>query len=149
MGFWGFGVLGFWGTHYFELTQLTQEYAEAANVHLAAAEHGGGVVFLHEVREGPASQSYGLQVAQLAGVPPAVIRAARKHLTGLEENAARVTRPQFDLFAANQPMLSAAKPAAAQHPVLERLRAVKPDELTPRAALDLLYELRQDLDRNP
>jgi DNA mismatch repair protein MutS len=137
-------------THYFELTQLTQEYAEAANVHLAAAEHGGGVVFLHEVREGPASQSYGLQVAQLAGVPPAVIRAARKHLTGLEENAARVTRPQFDLFAANQPMLSAPEaPQPAQHPVLERLRAVKPDELTPRAALDLLYELRQDLDRNP
>ncbi len=133
-------------THYFELTQLAQEYTEAANVHLAAAEQAGGVVFLHEVREGPASQSYGLQVAQLAGVPPAVIRAARKHLTDLEENAARVTRPQFDLFAANQAAMVPEEPQAAEHPLLERLRAIKPDELTPRAALDVLYELRQQLD---
>jgi len=134
-------------THYFELTQLTQEYSEAVNVHLAAAEHGGGVVFLHEVREGPASQSYGLQVAQLAGVPPAVIRAARKHLTDLEEQAARVTRPQLDLFAANQAVMAPQEEVQAPlHPLLERLRAVQPDELTPRAALDILYELRKDLD---
>ena len=137
-------------THYFELTQLTQEYPEAANVHLAAAEHAGGVVFLHEVREGPANQSYGLQVAQLAGVPPAVIRAARKHLTDLEEQAARVTRPQLDLFASNDAVIKAVdtEPKAQEHPLLERLRAVKPDELTPRAALDILYELHQGLDKD-
>jgi DNA mismatch repair protein MutS len=137
-------------THYFELTQLAQEYTEAVNVHLAAAEHAGGVVFLHEVREGPASQSYGLQVAQLAGVPPAVIRAARKHLTDLEDQAARLTRPQLDLFASNDAVIKAAdEPAAAapDHPMLERLRAIKPDELTPRAALDLLYELHQEIDK--
>ena len=134
-------------THYFELTQLAQEYGEAVNVHLAAAEHAGGVVFLHEVRDGPASQSYGLQVAQLAGVPAAVIRAARKHLTDLEEQAARVTRPQLDLFASNDALIkSADAPMPAEHPLLERLRAVKPDELTPRAALDILYELRQELE---
>ena len=138
-------------THYFELTQLAQEYSEAVNVHLAAAEHGGGVVFLHEVREGPASQSYGLQVAQLAGVPPPVIRAARKHLTDLEEQAARVTRPQLDLFASNDAVIKSGDPLqdaapVDTHPLLERLRAIKPDELTPRAALDLLYELRQEID---
>jgi len=138
-------------THYFELTQLTQEYPEAVNVHLAAAEHGGGVVFLHEVREGPASQSYGLQVAQLAGVPPPVIRAARKHLTDLEEQAARVTRPQLDLFASNDAVISSGQDAQPEKAgdnaaLLERLRAIRPDELTPRAALDLLYELRQEMD---
>jgi len=81
-------------------------------------------VFLHEVRDGPASQSYGLQVAQLAGVPPAVIRAARKHLTDLEENAARVTRPQFDLFAANQASMVPEELEPTEHPLLERLRYV-------------------------
>ena len=145
-------------THYFELTQLANEYTEAANVHLAAAEHNGSVVFLHEVRAGPASQSYGLQVAQLAGVPPAVIRAARKHLTDLEEQAVRVTRPQLDLFAVNGAAADtasgvAAAPAGAvsglpEHPVLERLRAIHPDALTPRAALDALYALREEIDKH-
>ena len=133
-------------THYFELTQLTGEFPEAANVHLSAAEHAGGVVFLHEVRDGPASQSYGLQVAQLAGVPPAVIRAARKHLNELEEQAARVARPQRDLFAAADMSVSEPEaPAPAEHPLVERLRALKPDELTPRAALDALYALKEEL----
>ncbi len=138
-------------THYFELTQLAVEYTEAVNVHLAAAEHAGGVVFLHEVRDGPASQSYGLQVAQLAGVPPAVIRAARKHLTDLEEQALRVTRPQLDLFAASTATPASVTPAAeapAEHPLIERLRAIHPDELTPRAALDALYALREELDHH-
>ncbi len=133
-------------THYFELTQLANDYPECANVHLAAAEHGGGVVFLHEVRDGPASQSYGLQVAQLAGVPPAVIRAARKHLTNLEEQAARVTRPQRDLFAHAGVQAEPAAPAA-EHPLIERVRAIKPDELTPRAALDALYALHEELNK--
>ncbi len=136
-------------THYFELTQLAGEYPECANVHLAAAEHAGGVVFLHEVRDGPASQSYGLQVAQLAGVPPAVIRAARKHLADLEEHAARVTRPQRDLFTASDLRVEEPEPApAADHPLIERLRAIKPDELTPRAALDALYALREELKKH-
>ncbi len=136
-------------THYFELTQLPDEYPEAANVHLAAAEHEGGVVFLHEVQEGPASQSYGLQVAQLAGVPAAVIRAARKHLTDLEEQAARVTRPQRDLFATNDARVSEpATQPASEHPFMERLRSLKPDELTPREALDALYALKEEMDKH-
>ena len=92
-------------THYFELTQLPAEFPHAANVHLSAVEHGHGIVFLHAVSEGPANQSYGLQVAQLAGVPNAVIRAARKHLAHLEQQSAAQPAPQLDLFAAPMPML--------------------------------------------
>ncbi|CAJ7797367.1 DNA mismatch repair protein MutS [Burkholderia pseudomallei] len=132
-------------THYFELTQLPAEFPQAANVHLSAVEHGHGIVFLHAVEEGPANQSYGLQVAQLAGVPAPVIRAARnKHLAHLEQQSAAQATPQLDLFAAppvvdepecNEP------PAATPHPALERLLELDPDDLKPRDALDLLYEL--------
>src|SRR6202012_3501306 len=85
-------------THYFELTQLPESHPTAANVHLSAVEHKDTIVFLHAVQAGPASQSYVLQVAQLAGVPPAVIKAARKHLARLESQALDAT-PQLDLFA--------------------------------------------------
>jgi len=138
-------------THYFELTQLPSEFPQAANVHLSAVEHGHGIVFLHAVNEGPASQSYGLQVAQLAGVPAAVIRAARKHLVHLEQQSAGQPAPQLDLFAtpvedqfvedAPEPEPEPADPAAAR--VAERLRALDPNELRPRDALDLLYELHE------
>ena len=141
--------LTLFATHYFELTQLDLEYPEVANVHLAAAEHDGGVVFLHEVRDGPASQSYGLQVAQLAGVPPPVIRAARRHLADLEEQAARMTRPQLDLFNASPAPTVTPEPEPHMHPALARLAEIKPDELTPRAALDLLYEIKRLADEAP
>ncbi|MGA7777981.1 MAG: DNA mismatch repair protein MutS [Paraburkholderia sp.] len=138
-------------THYFELTQLPAEFPQAANVHLSAVEHGHGIVFLHAVSEGPANQSYGLQVAQLAGVPGAVIRAARKHLAHLEQQSAAQPTPQLDLFAA--PLMledadddsRAAPPpptlTVAEQALIERLRAIDPNELRPRDALDLLYEL--------
>ncbi len=84
-------------THYFELTRLAEEYRQVANVHLDAVEHKDKIVFLHALEEGPASQSYGIQVAQLAGVPAAVVRAAKKHLAKLEEEAASRS-PQGDLF---------------------------------------------------
>lgn len=142
-------------THYFELTQLPDEFAHAANVHLSAVEHGQGIVFLHAVSEGPASQSYGLQVAQLAGVPAAVIRAARKHLALLEQQSLMHATPQLDLFAAPAPGHAphhAAEAASEReatvdtdpvaHPALTRLQAIDPDDLRPREALDLLYELR-------
>jgi DNA mismatch repair protein MutS len=139
-------------THYFELTQLPAEFPQAANVHLSAVEHGHGIVFLHAVDEGPANQSYGLQVAQLAGVPAAVIRAARKHLAHLEQQSAAQPAPQLDLFATPAPMLQDAnddeddapvQSNAATHAVVERLRAIDPNELRPRDALDLLYELHE------
>ena len=86
-------------THYFELTALPDEIATAGNVHLDAAEHAGEVVFLHSVRDGPASQSYGIQVARLAGVPAAVLNDARQRLIALEENhQERGASSQQDLF---------------------------------------------------
>ncbi|TDV38146.1 DNA mismatch repair protein MutS [Paraburkholderia caballeronis] len=136
-------------THYFELTQLPAEFPQAANVHLSAVEHGHGIVFLHAVDEGPANQSYGLQVAQLAGVPGAVIRAARKHLVYLEQQSAGQPTPQLDLFAApaDAPTIVEDAPEPQADPVAaavaERLRALDPNELRPREALDLLYELHE------
>jgi DNA mismatch repair protein MutS len=143
-------------THYFELTQLPETHASAANVHLSAVEHKDSIVFLHAVQDGPASQSYGLQVAQLAGVPPAVIRAARKHLARLESQALDAT-PQLDLFAAAPcddasevdiaaeapPAAAAAAAAAEESPALTLLDTIDPDALTPREALERLYELKR------
>ncbi len=129
-------------THYFELTQLAESIPQVANVHVAAAESRGKVVFLHEVREGPANQSYGLAVAQLAGVAPAVVKRARALLVQLEERAAG-TRPQLDLFAAGAPVATAAEIEREHDPLRERLESIEVDALTPRAALDLLYELRE------
>ncbi len=136
--------LTLFATHYFELTALAAHHPAAINVHLAAAEGRSGVVFLHEVREGPASRSYGLQVARLAGVPSAVIRAAGIVLQRLEERA-REGDSQFDLFAAPvgpEPEPPAGTAVADPDPVLVRLLALDPEELSPRDALDLVYELR-------
>ena len=130
-------------THYFELTELAVRFREVANVHFDAIEHKDHIVFLHSVEEGPANQSYGLQVAQLAGVPSSVIRAARRNLQALEEKGA-AAHPQGDLFST-----AAAAPepeAPAEHAVLGLLRAVDPDALTPRDALQMLYQLRKQLD---
>ena len=123
-------------THYFELTQLVNEYRQLANVHLDAKEHGADLVFLHAVEEGPASQSYGIQVARLAGVPSPVILAARRHLRELED-AQLQPGPQGDLFAAHLP-----HDAPPPHPALDQLRELDPDALTPKAALEILYALK-------
>lgn len=146
-------------THYFELTRLPEEFAHAANVHLSAVEHQDGIVFLHTVDEGPASQSYGLQVAQLAGVPGAVIRQARRRLVELERQSLQGPSPQMDLFVAPCPEDPAAMPDSpaqadrvaepAPHPVLTQLASLDPDELRPREALDALYALKALLDGSP
>jgi DNA mismatch repair protein MutS len=130
-------------THYFELTQLANEYKQLANVHLDAKEHGTDLVFLHAVEEGPASQSYGIQVARLAGVPSPVIHAARRHLRELED-AQLQPGPQGDLFAAHLP-----NDAPPPHPALDQLRELDPDTLTPKAALDMLYALKALTDTSP
>ena len=136
-------------THYFELTTLTTEVDGCANVHLDATEHGDGIVFLHAVKEGPANRSYGLQVAQLAGVPREVIGQARRYLEALEsqrdqregaEGAGRAGHAQKEL-----PLFAPPEPPPAD-PLREALAALDPDELTPRAALDALYRLRRLLD---
>ncbi|MGA0114732.1 MAG: DNA mismatch repair protein MutS [Burkholderiales bacterium] len=128
-------------THYFELTQLASEFRQVANVHLDAVEHKDRIVFLHSVEEGPADRSFGLQVAQLAGVPPAVIRSARKHLAELEA-AAAAQAPQGDLFSAKTSSAAAA-PSPEPHPAVDLLRDCDPDALSPRDALELLYRLRE------
>jgi DNA mismatch repair protein MutS len=131
--------LTLFATHYFELTQLAEQLPQIANVHVAAAQARGKVVFLHEVRDGPASQSYGLAVAQLAGVAAPVVRRARAMLAQLEERAAG-TRPQLDLFSATQ-----AQPAAPAtvDTLRTRLDGVDVDALSPRDALELVYELKR------
>ena len=126
-------------THYFELTSLPATVPATANVHLAAAEYKQRIVFLHQVEEGPASQSYGVQVARLAGVPKPVLQLARARLNELE--AAAHPR-QDDLFAAPAPVSTPIEAEPEPDPLRTRLEAVDPDELTPKQAMDLLYELK-------
>jgi DNA mismatch repair protein MutS len=125
-------------THYFELTRLNEEFQQLANVHLSAIEHQHTIVFLHSVNEGAASQSYGLQVAALAGVPQSVIRNAKKQLRALEQNSA-AQNPQGDLFDHKRVEIEAPK----EHPLLEELRNLQPDELSPKEALERLYQLKK------
>jgi DNA mismatch repair protein MutS len=130
--------LSLFATHYFEMTRLALEYKAVANVHLDAVEHKDSIVFLHAVAEGPASQSYGLQVAALAGVPRAVIRQARRYLQMLED--ASVSRGnQTDLFAKTPEQ----EPEPAADALREALQKANPDELSPREALELLYRLKK------
>ncbi len=139
-------ALTLFATHYFEITRLPAEVPGAANVHLAAAESSSGIVFLHEVQAGPASRSYGIQVAQRAGLPPAVIRHASRELSRLEAQGAPT--PQLDLFsAASSSDDSGAAPedhAEAESALRSALAQIDPDQLTPREALDLLYRLRNE-----
>lgn len=127
-------------THYFELTRLGHDYPECANVHLGAVEHGHSIVFLHAVQDGPASQSYGIEVAALAGIPPAVVRDAKRRLRALE-NREVASGAQDDLFA------SLPEPEAAQvsHPALSALADLDPDAMTPREAMEALYALKKQL----
>lgn len=152
-------ALTLFATHYFELTRLPSEDPTAANVHLAAAESPTGIVFLHEVRPGPASRSYGIQVAQRAGIPAAVIRHASKELSRLETLG--VATPQLDLFGAGSveeapaafaPAPSTAHDSASNDKDIEnalalrdKLRDIDPNQLSPREALDLLYALHEDI----
>ncbi|MCR4302727.1 MAG: DNA mismatch repair protein MutS [Gallionella sp.] len=124
-------------THYFELTRLSEEFTQLSNVHLAAIEHQHSIVFLHSVNEGAASQSYGLQVAALAGVPNEVIRAAKKQLRALEQNSAAQS-PQGDLFD-HRPEIHEPE----EHPVLKALYELHPDELSPKEALEAIYRLKK------
>jgi DNA mismatch repair protein MutS len=145
-------------THYFELTALADQVDGCANVHLDATEHADSLVFLHAVRDGPANRSFGLQVAQLAGVPRDVIGAARRYLAQLEAGslaqlrAAAGPQAELPLFTATPPVAPAqsqgpptppAPPPPLHDELHRRLTALEPDELTPRRALELLYELRQ------
>ena len=130
--------LTLFATHYFELTRIVDEFKQAANVHLDAAEHGKGIVFLHKVEEGAANQSYGIQVAQLAGIPKSVVASAKRKLAQLESNQVSQSNGQPDMFAAN-----VVAEAAPLHPAVEALESIQPDDLTPKQALELLYKLKE------
>jgi DNA mismatch repair protein MutS len=133
-------ALTLFATHYFELTTLADGLPAVTNVHLDATEYEHELVFLHRVKEGAADRSYGLQVAQLAGVPKAVIAMARRYLQELERN-----RPAATTEAAPQMALFEAPPPS---PVIEELRALDPDGLSPREALEMLYYFKRSLDNN-
>ena len=143
--------LTLFATHYFELTRLPENHPSAFNMHLSALEQGQNIVFLHHIQDGAAEKSYGIAVAKLAGLPPAALKSARRHLAALEEQAAD---RQLNLFAtadndANDDD-SDDNPAhhpAIPHPIAEKLHAINPDDLTARAALDLVYELKQLADK--
>jgi DNA mismatch repair protein MutS len=130
--------MNLFATHYFELTRLALEHKDVANVHLDAVEHKDTVVFLHAVEEGPASRSYGLQVAALAGVPKPVVRQAQKYLQLLEDSSL-ARGNQDDLF--SRKTEREAEPAT--DPLRDEVLKVNPDELTPREALELLYRLKK------
>jgi DNA mismatch repair protein MutS len=125
-------------THYFELTRIVDEFKYAVNVHLDAVEHGSNIVFMHKVEEGAANQSYGLQVAQLAGIPKSVVNAAKRKLTQLENNQVASSSEQLDMFANNSIVQE-----SVLHPVVAELELIKPDDLTPREALEVLYRLKE------
>jgi DNA mismatch repair protein MutS len=141
----GIGSFTLFATHYFELTALAAEIENCANVHLDAVEHGAGIVFMHAVKDGPASQSYGLQVAALAGVPRAVIARARGYLEALE---ARSLEPGVNDIATRhrQRELPLSPPPAGPpppDPLRAALETLDPDRLSPRDALQALYDLKE------
>ena len=122
-------------THYFEMTTLPEQFDTIANVHLDAVEHGERIVFLHAVKDGPANQSYGLQVAALAGVPRKVIEAARDKLERLERETHASNNEGLDQLPLFQ--------EPAEDPLRDRLDAMDPDNMTPRQALESLYQLKK------
>lgn len=136
------GAYTLFATHYFELTQIPERYDNARNVHLDAIEHGDKIVFLHQLKAGPANQSYGLQVAQLAGVPSDVIVAAKAKLMELESNRLRPSQQensvQTDLFSH---IVESAQPSEVER----YLSQLNPDELSPKQALEQLYLLQAKL----
>ncbi len=127
-------------THYFELTSLANDLDACVNVHLDATEHGEQLIFLHTVKEGPANQSYGLQVAALAGVPPKVITAARKYLHELERHSAQTHAPRLQ-----QELQLDVPPVVVieDHVAVTALSKINPDDLTPKQALEALYRLKE------
>lgn len=139
-------------THYFELTKLPEAHATAVNMHLSALEKGKDIVFLHHIEPGPASKSYGIAVAKLAGLPNRALKAAQKHLNDLENQAA-ANRPQLDIFSAMPSENGAEEEEKEQeiepvdnlqaNELAEALAQIQPDNLTPREALDALYRLKE------
>lgn len=125
-------------SHYFELTLLAEQIETLANVHLDAVEHDDNIIFMHAVQEGAASKSFGLQVAQLAGIPKPVINRAKQRLSELERQEAPTIASEPKAFE-QLPLMD------IEHPVVEQLKQLDVDNLTPRQALDMLYQIKKDI----
>lgn len=126
-------------THYFEMTALEEHHPGIKNIHLDAVEHEGGIVFLHEVKQGPANQSYGLQVAKLAGLPKAVVDAAQTHLQALEQGPSQAMAIPVPVTTSQQMDLLSTLP----HPIVSDIQTLDPNTLTPKTALDLIYSWKE------
>ena len=131
--------LTLFSTHYFELTSLENELPELSNVHLDAVEHGDGIVFMYKVKPGSASKSYGLQVARLAGIPDHVIETSRLKLSSMEEISAE------EFGSGSEPADGAPDHSAQERQVISQIESIDVDNMTPREALDAIYELRKNL----
>ena len=150
------GALTLFATHYFEMTQLAEQLPNIDNLHLDATEYQDNIIFMHKVLRGPASQSYGLQVAKLAGVPDLVVGHAKAKLQVLEQaeqqaatqpaaSIANMTAPTPSSEGASAGAMSPAQAdmfAAVSHPVESLLQAKLADDMSPRQALDLVYKLQ-------
>ena len=137
-------------THYFELTTLPEQLPNCVNVHLSAVEHAHSIVFLYSVTQGPASQSYGLQVAKLAGIPERVINQAKQKLAELETLQYQQLSDhstQLPLFTA--PVQNRDNDHSGLKDVRDMINAANPDELTPKQALETLYTLKRLLENKP
>jgi DNA mismatch repair protein MutS len=137
------GAFTLFSTHYFELTSLADQLKNAVNVHLDAVEHGHKIVFLYSVKSGPASQSYGLQVARLAGVPDAVIEESRHKLACLEEQYAELTESDSGEVKSQSSLFPESRPE--EQAVIARIKGQSPNDTTPRQALDLIFDLHKML----
>ena len=146
-------ALTLFATHYFELTRLSEKFKQLENVHLNAVEHHDRIVFLHRVQPGPANQSYGIEVASLAGIPATVVRDARRTLLELEAQSVHHSQStqdsnnQSDFFDTEDAVPEVAENTVAQitgieHALIAELSTLDPDSLTPRQALDALYHLK-------
>ena len=130
------GAYSLFATHFFELTSLPAHVQHTENVHVEVVEHGDKIVFLHAVKEGPADRSYGLHVAQLAGVPKSIIEQAKTRLRELEQRSFtdQANQTQTDMFTPTDD-------------VIEELAAIKLDEISPKQALDVLFHLQSRIER--
>ncbi|MBU2179628.1 MAG: DNA mismatch repair protein MutS, partial [Gammaproteobacteria bacterium] len=149
-------ALTLFATHYFELTELASLLPGVVNVHLDAVEHDEHIVFMHQVQDGAASKSYGLQVAQLAGVPKKVIQQAKQKLAQLEQIQGQSSDESNDKLVvkahtaksatiSHQPQQQCLSLDNVEHPLIEKLRQIAVDDLTPRQALELLYQFKRQL----
>lgn len=139
------GAYTLFATHYFELTNLANNYTQVNNVHLSAVEHKDQIIFMHHVEAGAAAKSYGIQVAALAGVPKPVLNIAKKYLTHLEENSNQQPQPDLFSLAVEEEIEQVTSLSPHEEMILTQLKNIDPNQLNAKQALDILYDIHQQL----